>query len=354
MRYVRWTGLLWACVLSCSQRPPDDVSYQSALGSTAASSDQSLDAVRRELVAPIWSGDDDRGSLIAPLYRGAAVAIEDFVFVPPDHDCTDTRATLRHRLGQPQEPGPLPDQVQEGAGPPVGAPDGGRRLLHQPRPQSPASFDDGGFRFWTILTAPTGLTKKFYYDGTTLQFVGQRVRLPERSAGDRVPDRHPRLHAVRQQALLRQRRRDDVPRVHRPVRPRDGGGRNFSLAYTSFIPLDLCESNPVQVTLGQLRPWASPWQPPSLAPTWRDVLRGGAAFDTTVDENQTVPGDVRLRALRLQRHRVHRERRRAAGRDPQRLGGSPLVADPAGGARRCGPSSAATGSGANRSWSSRT
>jgi hypothetical protein len=66
-------------------------------------------------------------------------------------------------------------------------------------------------------------------------------------------------------------------------------GGAFAFAYTSFIPLDLCESNPAQPTLGQLRPWASAWQPPALAPSWREVLHQAPAWDTTVDENKPFP-----------------------------------------------------------------
>src|SRR5215471_15763543 len=95
MRHVRFMGSLCAFVLSCSQRPPDDLTYQRPLGPTAGSSDRAWTSFDDQLVAPIWLGDDERGALIAPLYRGAAVALEDFVFVPPDHDCTDSRATLR-------------------------------------------------------------------------------------------------------------------------------------------------------------------------------------------------------------------------------------------------------------------
>ena len=43
---------------------------------TAASADRRWTQFDEQLVAPVWSGDDDRGSLVAPLYRGAAVAME--------------------------------------------------------------------------------------------------------------------------------------------------------------------------------------------------------------------------------------------------------------------------------------
>jgi hypothetical protein len=46
------------------------------------------------LISSIWSGNDDKGSLFAPLYRGAFVGIEDLVYTPADGDYTKTRATV--------------------------------------------------------------------------------------------------------------------------------------------------------------------------------------------------------------------------------------------------------------------
>ena len=70
----------------------------------------------------------------------------------------------------------------------------------------------------------------------------------------------------------------------------EGGAYSFGLA--AFIPLDLCEGHPVQPTLGQLRPWVSPWLPPD-APgyqlSFRDMLERGLVFDTTVDEKKPFP-----------------------------------------------------------------
>ena len=289
MRPLRWIGVWGACLLACSQRSPDDLSVQRELGSTAASSDHRWTQFDERLVAPTWSGDDDRGSLIAPLYRGAAVAMEDFVFVPPDHDCTDSRATLRIDWDSHK------DQVhyqikykKVPVHPSVHRTEGVDFFTNRAH-KSPASFDNGGFRFWTILTAPTGLTKKFYYDFTTFQFVGSEYDFPNGPPATAFPIDIPVFTLFGSKLYFAN---DDGTMFHEYTVPYDhvtAEGGAFSLVYTSFIPFDLCESNPVQVTLGQLRPWASPWQPPSLAPTWRDVLRGGPAFDTTVDENQTFP-----------------------------------------------------------------
>jgi hypothetical protein len=280
---------LWAFVLSCSQRPPNDLTYQSPLGSTAGSSDQAWTPFDEGLVAPIWLGDDERGGLIAPLYRGAAVALEDFVFVPPDHDCTDSRATLRLEWDSRKNQVHFQIKYKKVPVRPSVHRTEGVDFFTNRAHRSPASFDDGGFRFWTILTAPTGLTKKFYYDAVTFQFVGSEYDFPSGPPATAFPISLPVFTLFGSKLYFAN---DDGTMFHEYTVPYDhvtAEGGVYALAYTSFIPFDLCESNSVQPTLGQLRPWASPWQPPSLGPSWRDVLHQGPAFDTTVDENQAFP-----------------------------------------------------------------
>ena len=291
MRQRRWIGLLGAFLLgSCSQRSADDVTNQRELGSTAASSNQKWTAFDDSLVAPLWLGDDDKGALIAPLYRGAAVALEDFVFSPPDHDCTDSRATLRidwdshknqvhYQIKYKKVPAHPSVHRTEGV-------DFFSNAFHQ----SPASFDNGGFRFWTILTAPTGLTKQFFYSATTFQFVGSEYDFPNGPPAGTFPIAIPVFTLFGSQLYFANSDGTMFKEYTVPYDHVTAESSKFSLLYTSFIPFDLCESNPVQVTLGQLRPWASPWQPQSLPPmTWKDILHNGPAFDTTVDEPKAFP-----------------------------------------------------------------
>ena len=63
---------------------------ESRPGSSQLAMDGSLDRVwmpsDEGLLAPIWMGDDDKGTLVMPMFRGTAVAIEDYrfvVMVPP-------------------------------------------------------------------------------------------------------------------------------------------------------------------------------------------------------------------------------------------------------------------------------
>src|SRR5262249_48738030 len=47
-----------------------------------------------DIIAPIWLGDNAKGSMYAPLWRAAAPAIEDFVPAPPDGDCRKLKGTI--------------------------------------------------------------------------------------------------------------------------------------------------------------------------------------------------------------------------------------------------------------------
>ena len=48
-----------------------------------------------DLLVPVWLGDEARGALVSPMFRGAAAGIEDYVFTPPDGDCANARGVFR-------------------------------------------------------------------------------------------------------------------------------------------------------------------------------------------------------------------------------------------------------------------
>lgn len=58
----------------------------------------------------------------------------------------------------------------------------------------------------------------------------------------------------------------------------------LSIAYTTFVPTNLCEYVPLQPGKSHLRVWTTKWLSADQGPTWRDVLRGGLVFNTTVDD----------------------------------------------------------------------
>lgn len=282
-RWVRCVAML--ALFGCQQRDQEAAGEKRAL---TGSLDHPWNPEDERLSAPVWVGDDEEGALIAPLYRGAAVAVEDFVYVPPDADCTDARAVMRidwskrHNQVHYQikfKKVPLHPSVHRTEG---------VDFFSNPAHQSPKDFDDGGYRFWTILTAQTTASAKFYYDFATLKYIGSEYDFPS-GPPLAIPISIPVFTLFTTQLFFPEPdgsmwKEYTVPYDHVTV---EGG--SYSFAYSTFIPLDLCEGNPVQPTLGQLRPWVSPWLPPERGPSWKEVLQGAPAWDTTVDENKPFP-----------------------------------------------------------------
>lgn len=242
-----------------------------------------------KITVPVWLGDDDRGALIAPMYRGASNGIEDYVYTPPDGDCANARGVfridwnsrtnkVRYQLKYKKIPPHPSVHRTEGVD-----------FWHNPAHLAPKDFENGGYRFWTVLTAQS-LLNDFYYDPDTKLFIGSQYDFPSGppAGAIRVP--------IPVFALLTTRLmfpKPDGSLFYEYTIPYDtptveGGAYSFGIS--TYIPLDLCQSNPVQPTLGQLRTWNGPWLPPGgMGFTWRDMLKHGMIFDTTVDENQPFP-----------------------------------------------------------------
>lgn len=243
------------------------------------------------MLVPVWLGGDDRGALLSPLFRGTAAGIEDYVFTPPDGDCKNARGVLRIdwdkaantvRYQLKLKKVPVRPEVHRTLG---------VDFFPDPYHPAPKDFVNGGYRFWTILSAQ-GLLNDFYYDPATLLFLGSQWDFPAGPPAGAIKISVP-VFALQSTQLLFANR--DGSLFHEYTVPYDrptveGGAYGFGLA--TYIPLDLCEGNPVQPTLGQLRPWASPWLPPGTPGyelSFRDLLKRGLVFDLTVDENKPFP-----------------------------------------------------------------
>jgi hypothetical protein len=108
-----------------------------------------------QLLAPIWRGNDDHGALFTPLYRGAFPGIEDYVYAPPDQDCSQQRATLRidwdrtantvHFLikGKHFQVNPTVRRTE------------GVDFFHDPFHDAPGNITVGAYRLWTVLGSTT-------------------------------------------------------------------------------------------------------------------------------------------------------------------------------------------------------
>ncbi|HEY8210471.1 MAG TPA: hypothetical protein VIG99_23475, partial [Myxococcaceae bacterium] len=242
-----------------------------------------------KLVAPVWLGDEERGALISPMYRGASDGIEDYIYAPPDGDCENARGVFRidwdsrkntvHYALKYKKIPPHPSVHRTE----------GVDFFFDPAHLAPKDFDNGGYRFWTILSAQT-LLNDFYYDPATGNFIGSQYDFPSGPPAGAITVPIPVFALLTNKLMFP---KEDGSLFHEYTVPYDhptveDGPWSFGIA--TYIPLNLCEGNPVQPTLGQLRPWAGPWLTTAqLTMSWKEILKRGPVFDTTVDENQPFP-----------------------------------------------------------------
>src|SRR6185312_12971899 len=123
------------------------------------------------LLGPVWTGDDDKGAVYGPLFRGGFAGMEDYIFTPDDGDCTKMKATIRvdwdkaantvHFLLKgvhfPQSPTVTRTEGE------TWWPD----AFHQ----APKDVVHGAYRLWLLLGSTTK-TANFYYDPSTLKLLG--------------------------------------------------------------------------------------------------------------------------------------------------------------------------------------
>lgn len=239
------------------------------------------------LQAPIWMGDDDIGALVMPMYRGAAVALEDYVFTPPDHDCANARGTLR--IDWNRHANTVRYQIKYKKVPVHPVVHRTEEVDWFPNPAwaGPKDIQDGAYRMWTVLGAQS-FSRTFYYDAQTFLFVGSEFDFPGGPPPATIPVRIPVFVLLSTKLMYPD---PDGSLFHEFTVAYDNV-TNEGGAYTNiegtYIPLDLCQGNPVQPTLGQLRTWFGPWMNGSPI-SWREVLKRGPGFHGTLDENLPFP-----------------------------------------------------------------
>jgi hypothetical protein len=248
-----------------------------------------------EIIAPIWTGNDQKGQLYTPLYRGALPGIEEWVYTPRSGDCTQLKGTVRvdwdkdantvHFLikGRGFDPHPSVHRTE------------GVNWWFNPFHPAPKDIDGGAYRLWIIEAAVTNKEKLWYappgaYPDCQFGPPCGPLRATQYTAASQPPDAPIEL---------------DVPTFSitgtLQFQPDDSGffsheftnrydaftneGGAHSRDWVTFAPEDLCQAHPGPVLpKSQLRPVASPWISPDQAPSWKEILGANLAFDLHAEE----------------------------------------------------------------------
>jgi len=262
------------------------------------------------LIAPVWTGDDDKGQLFAPLWHGVTAGIEDWIPPVPEGSPTDPKGTVRidwdktadtvsYTLKLHHVPvSPLVRRI-DGGDPEITDPADPRHFI--PPPQAtwwrnkfhdapkdlPVNPSDGtAYRLWTIFTTFNTRTMLFFYDAQSLMLLGSALDFPDGAPAGSVAVGIGVAQLV-SSALLYPGADGSAVRQYTVGYNKvttEGGFYGFFVA--AFVPHNLCRINPYQPALGQLRPYASKWQPVAQANSWDVILRNGLLFDLTVEEGR--------------------------------------------------------------------
>jgi hypothetical protein len=234
------------------------------------------------IIAPIWRGNDDKGAVYAPLFRGATPGLEERVYTPPDGDCTHApKGTVRVDWDKSTNTVSYTIKGKNFARRPTMIGTDGVDWWHNPWHDSPKDIVEGRYRLWTVIGSVTR-TEKLYYDPTTLLLIGHEFSMPTPPA-DAITVALPSFSITGSSQFEPDvngyvSHQYTVP--YNQVTTEDG---HFSRCWTVYGPEDLCQALPLQPAVSQLRPIASPYLPADQAATWPEILHGGLVFDLHVE-----------------------------------------------------------------------
>jgi len=260
------------------------------------------------LMSPVWTGDDNKGQLFTPLWRGVGTAFEDYVVPTPAS--TDIKGTIRldwdkaantvhYTIKLHHAPASPTVSRVDGGDPEISDPGNPRHFIpppqanwwynafHQNPKDLPIMKSDGtGYRVWTIYATFNSVPIANYYDPNTLMLLGNSYGFPSGpppgaitvSIGENVLAASLLMYPDAAGFASRQY---TVP--YNQVTT-EGGYHGYASGL--FVPQNLCRSNPYQPALGQLRPIVSHWQPASAGKSWDTYLDNGLFFDTTIEEGR--------------------------------------------------------------------
>ena len=239
------------------------------------------------IISTIWLGNDDKGTLYTPLFRGGFPGVEDLVYVPPSGDCSTTKTTLRIDWDRAANTVHL---LVKGKGYPV-RPDVHRTENVDWWPNqfhnSPKDFTNGAYRLWIVLGSTTRQAN-YYYDATTLQLKGSDFDFPAGAPAGAIAAKFPIISITGSNEFDPDSSGFAVHQWNAAYDHVTVESGTFARAWATFAPLDLCEAAPLQPNITQLRPVLSPWQAAADAPKWDDMLHAGMGFDVQIDERTSL------------------------------------------------------------------
>ena len=269
-----------------------------------------------KLQSPLWTGDDDKGQLFAPLWRGTGGGIDDYVTAPPNGNCSGLKGTVRidwnraqntvhYRIKLHNVPvSPTITRI-DGGDTEINDPQNPRHFIPYPQanwwfnPFHPAPKDfpvnpsDGtAYRLWTIFTTFNTQTAPFYYDAQTLLLKGSIHEFPSGQPAGTIPVNIGNA-AIYPSLLMYPNSQGFATREYTvPYHQVTSEGGYWSYSATTFVPLNLCRALPYQPVLGQLRPYSPPLLPASAGQSFDYILRQGLSFDVTIEEGRpdVAPG----------------------------------------------------------------
>jgi len=239
------------------------------------------------ILSPVWDGDNDQGALYAPLWRGANAGIEDLVYAPPDGDCRGIKGSIRVDWDKDAN---TVHFLLKGRGIPV-APvverTEGVNFWFNPFHLRVKDLLVTGYRIWSLFGTINAQLTTFYYDVNTNLLLGSELDFPGGPPPNSISIGLPTLPLISSSIINPDAAGNLVHEWTIPYDHLTQEGGHVGAAVASYVPHDLCQSNPFDPTAGQLRGYVSPWLPAGTGPSWGDVLRSGLIFDMTIEDIAT-------------------------------------------------------------------
>lgn len=236
------------------------------------------------VLAPVYIGDDNKGSMLVPQWRGSGAAIEEYVYAPPDHDCRKLKGTVRVDWDSSKnEVRVIAKYVGLTPHPSVQRTEG-VDYFKNPFHDFPKDFNDGAYRLWIILESTTRLAK-VYYDPQTLVALGDEFMFPNGppNNGAVITIQVPAFALTGSNAFDPDKNGYGFVDYTIPYNDLQVQNHAFSVAYNLYVPQNLCLGTPAAPARGQLRPMVGPWLPTGQGITWKQALVASVGFDLQIE-----------------------------------------------------------------------